>query len=122
MDVKKQEIISSVRNLTYRKLLEVAEFSRYQGIPATPDTDGKFRDKAKVETFANVRISSKLGLGLVRERIELWSQSRFRENLVRSRMGMQFVMDKVREQGGRLKGFTVAMQNTLSQDSADCRI
>ncbi|KAK9473160.1 PRELI-like family-domain-containing protein [Dipodascopsis tothii] len=112
VDPKKEEIVSIVRNLDYRKLMSVKEYTRYQGIPAGNGVG----QRAKVEQSAHVRISSNLGLRMMRERIEVWGQTRFRENLVKSRMGMQFVMDKFREQGGRMKGFKTAMQTALSQD------
>ncbi|KAK9475941.1 PRELI-like family-domain-containing protein [Lipomyces japonicus] len=107
IDLQKQEIEAVTKNIDFTKIMRVVESAVYKGVT----TD---ENKQIVVASTEVSFLSQFGFESLKERMELWGQRKFGENLNRSRMGMGFVMDKLREQGGKIKLFNLAMQQALN--------
>lgn len=76
-------------NLDHTKIIRVEEFNEYTYDPKTNTTNSK----------VTVRFSSGLTqrfAGSIRNKIEIWSKDKFRDNLHNSRIGFMLVMDKVK--------------------------
>jgi hypothetical protein len=92
VDPKSKEMITYNCNLDHRKIIRVEEFNTY-----------KFDFNKKVtNSHVTVKFSSgfshKFGLGLnIKDRIENWSKNKFSSNLIRSREGLNIVMNSVKE-------------------------
>ncbi|GME76666.1 unnamed protein product [[Candida] boidinii] len=74
-------------NLDHTSIIRIEEFTKYQ----------YDSDENVTKSTCTVKFSSGFkGFG-VKDRIEKWSYSKFAENLSRSREGLKFVMDGLRE-------------------------
>ncbi|KAK9388168.1 PRELI-like family-domain-containing protein [Lipomyces mesembrius] len=112
IDPKSQEIWTETKNIDFTRIMRVVETATYKG--------GLDIDKNPiVKAFTTVWFLSSFGFGSMKERMETWGQRKMSENLNRSRMGMGFVMDRLREQGGKTKLFQIAMQKALAQDGQE---
>lgn len=92
VNAKTKELITFNCNIDHKKIIRVEEFNFY-----------KFNFKENVtNSFVTVKFSSgfsqKFGLGLgIKDKIENWSKNKFSDNLMKSRKGLQYVMDSVKE-------------------------
>ncbi|SCU99385.1 LAFA_0G23750g1_1 [Lachancea sp. 'fantastica'] len=86
VDVKNQELRTYTRNLDHTRIIQVEEFTIYKYDSVT----------GKTQASSSVKFSSGFNLA-VRSRIEQWSHAKFDENIQRSRMGMAFVMEKLKQ-------------------------
>lgn len=82
--------------------MRVVETATYKG---DLGADGK----KVVRANTTVSFLSSFGFDSMKERMELWGQRKMGENLSRSQKGMGYVMDRLREQGGKIKAFQIAM-------------
>lgn len=80
-------------NLEHRGVLKVEEHTIYK----VPSEYEKTSNKTLVDY--HVLFSSNFGRWGVKDRIESWSLSKFRENVSKSRRGMAYVMENLREKG-----------------------
>lgn len=79
-------------NLEHRGVLKVEEHTIYRA--------GSRSDSTQItQANYNVIFSSNFGHWGIKNRIESWSLSKFRENIMKSRRGMSFVMENLREKG-----------------------
>lgn len=76
-------------NLEHRGVLKVEENTLYKADIHKPITHAEY----------NVLFSSNFGRWGIKDKIENWSLSKFRENILKSRRGMSFVMEHLREKG-----------------------
>ncbi|KAK9367964.1 PRELI-like family-domain-containing protein [Lipomyces kononenkoae] len=109
IDPKSQEIWTESKNIDFTRIMRVVETATYKG-------DIDVNKKPIVKAFTTVWFLSSFGFESMKDRMETWGQRKMGENIHRSRMGMGFVMDRLREQGGKIKLFQLAMQKALAQD------
>ncbi|KAK9464414.1 PRELI-like family-domain-containing protein [Lipomyces arxii] len=106
IDRHNKVIYTDSRNVDYTKIMRVVETATYRA---------NVVDKVEtVNAQTTVSFVSSFGFASMKDRMELWGQRKMGENLDRSRLGMGFVMDRLREQGGKIKLFQLAMQRTMS--------
>ncbi|KAK9453469.1 PRELI-like family-domain-containing protein [Dipodascopsis uninucleata] len=106
IDPKNQRIWTETKNIDFTRIMRVVETATYKGAVSADN-------RPIVKANTTVSFISSFGFESMKERMELWGQKRMGENLNRSRLGMLFVMDKLREQGGKIKMFQLAMQQAL---------
>lgn len=82
-------------NLDHTRVLKVEERTRYT---ANNVTSGNGSDETTKARY-HVLFSSNFGKWGIKDRIENWSYTRFHENVMKSRRGMSFVMESLREKG-----------------------
>lgn len=75
-------------NLDHTRVLKVEERTQYTSSSATTTTANY-----------HVLFSSNFGKWGIKDRIENWSYARFHQNVMKSRRGMSFVMESLREKG-----------------------
>ncbi|SCU81496.1 LAME_0B07360g1_1 [Lachancea meyersii CBS 8951] len=85
VDVKNQVLRTYTRNLDHTRIIQVEEFTTYRFDSTTE----------KTQASSSVKFSSGFN-ATIRSRIEQWSHARFDENIQRSRLGMAFVMEKLK--------------------------
>ncbi|KAK9461365.1 PRELI-like family-domain-containing protein [Lipomyces oligophaga] len=107
IDPKNQIILAETKNIDFTRIMRVVETSTFRGALAAD------QKTPVVKAFTTVSFLSSFGFGSVKERLESWGQSKMSENLARSQKGMAFVMDRLREQGGKIKAFQHAMQREI---------
>ncbi|KAK7207263.1 PRELI-like family-domain-containing protein [Myxozyma melibiosi] len=102
IDPRNELILSEAKNIDFTKIMRVVESATYKGDVSA--------DGSKI-VRANTTVSflSSFGFDSMKERMELWGQRKMGENLNRSQKGMGYVMDRLREQGGKIKAFQLAM-------------
>lgn len=76
-------------NLEHRGVLKVEENTFYKADSHNPITYADY----------NVIFSSNFGRWGIKDKIENWSLTKFRENILKSRRGMAYVMENLREKG-----------------------
>ncbi|KAH3661232.1 hypothetical protein OGAPHI_006639 [Ogataea philodendri] len=87
VDPKNKTMQTYTRNLDHTKIIQIEEHNQYTFDPTSNHTTNKI----------TVKFSSGFrGLG-IKNRIESWSKTKFDENLMRSRQGLRYVMDSVRD-------------------------
>lgn len=79
-------------NLEHRGVLKVEEHTVYK-VPLELEKTGK------TLVDYHVLFSSNFGRWGIKDRIESWSLTKFRENVSKSRRGMAYVMENLREKG-----------------------
>ncbi|KAK9378983.1 PRELI-like family-domain-containing protein [Kockiozyma suomiensis] len=102
IDPRSELILSESKNIDFTKVMRVVETATYKG---DLGADGK----KVVRANTTVSFLSSFGFDSMKERMELWGQRKMGENLSRSQKGMGYVMDRLREQGGKIKAFQIAM-------------
>jgi len=107
IDLKEKQILAETKNIDFTKIMRVIETTNYKGMMSSDH-------RPIVKASTTVSFISSFGFDSMKERMESWGQTRMDENINRSRMGMGFVMDKLREQGGKIKMFQLAMQKSLN--------
>lgn len=93
-------------NLEHRGILKVEEHTIYKA-----SAHSKFST-----TLADYHVlfSSNFDRWGIKDRIESWSLSKFRENIMKSRRGMSFVMENLREKGiAAFRQMQLQTSNTL---------
>lgn len=88
VDPKRRKLWTYCRNLDHTKVIRVEEFNEYIY------KDGKMESNVKVKFSSGFKHK---WAGTVKDRIEAWSQKKFRDNIEKSRMGFKLVMDGVKE-------------------------
>lgn len=92
VDPKTQEMHTYNCNLDHRKIIRVEEYNFYKFDSSENIT------KSNTTVKFSSGFSQKLGLGLnIKDRIENWSKNKFSSNIIRSREGLQIVMESVKE-------------------------
>ncbi|OBA16283.1 uncharacterized protein OGAPODRAFT_99030 [Ogataea polymorpha] len=87
VDPSSQTMQTYTRNLDHTKIIQIQEYNQY-----TFDRELNQTTNNTTVTFS----SGFQGLG-IKNRIERWSQSKFAENLKKSRQGLRYVMDSIRD-------------------------
>lgn len=107
VDPVEQSMDTCTYNLDHTRVLKVEERTRYT------TTNSKTTNASY-----HVLFSSNFGKWGIKDRIENWSYKRFHENVMKSRRGMSFVMESLREKG--LSAFQRQMQlQPLVVDTVD---
>ncbi|TID29978.1 hypothetical protein CANINC_001489 [Pichia inconspicua] len=104
VDPKSKEMITYNCNLDHRKIIRVEEFNTYKY-----DFEKNVTNSLVTVLFSS-GFTQRFGLGLnIKDRIENWSRKKFSDNLLRSREGLNIVMENVRER------LSTAKQNAASK-------
>lgn len=108
VDPNSKEMLTYNCNLDHRKIIRVEEYNTY-----------KFDfHKNVTNSLVTVLFSSgftqRFGLGLnIKDRIESWSRNKFSDNLLRSREGLNIVMENVKQRLSNAKQSTSSNHHYL---------
>lgn len=107
VDPNEQTMQTWTSNLEHRGVLKVEEHTIYKSCITS-------NKQATTVADYHVLFSSNFGRWGVKDKIEKWSLTKFRENVQKSRRGMAFVMEHLREKG--LSAFTdIQLKTALEQ-------
>ncbi|VVT46552.1 uncharacterized protein SAPINGB_P001270 [Magnusiomyces paraingens] len=132
VDPVNQTMKTWTSNLEHRGVLKVEEQTEYKAVVPTDisnsnssnhnNNNNNNNNKNALMTAAtyNVLFSSNFGRWGIRDRIESWSLSKFRENVQKSRRGMAYVMERMREKGLTAFG-EIQRQMSVVRDQRELR-